>query len=154
VEQLRQYRSEFFGRLRQVLEHREGIQVVGDRFVFQSEVLFPAGSAEMTQAGIGQMVTLALTIRRLAEEMPADLPWVLRVDGHTDRTPVRGGQFISNWELSAARAINVVKFLISLGVPADRLAATAFGEYRRLSTEDTPEAFARDRRIELRLTDR
>lgn len=154
IEQLQQYRSEFFGRLRTLLESRTGIQVVGDRFVFQSEVLFPAGSAEMTPAGIGQMTTLAITIKQIAADIPPEVSWVLRVDGHTDRTPVRGGQFASNWELSAARAINVVKFLISLGVPAERLAATAFGEFQPLTPGDTPDALARDRRIELRLTDR
>lgn len=154
IEQLQQYRSEFFGRLRTLLESRTGIQVVGDRFVFQSEVLFPVGSAEMTPAGIGQMTTLAITIKQIAAEIPREVSWVLRVDGHTDRTPVRGGQFGSNWELSAARAINVVKFLISLGVPAERLAATAFGEFQPLAQGDSPDSLARDRRIELRLTDR
>ncbi len=154
IEQLQQYRSEFFGRLRALLETRSGVQVVGDRFVFQSEVLFPVGSAEMTPAGIGQMTTLAITIKQIASDLPKEVPWVLRVDGHTDRTPVRGGLFTSNWELSAARAINVVKFLIAAGLPAERLAATAFGEFQPLATGDSPEAFARDRRIELRLTDR
>lgn len=151
VEQLRRYRSEFFGRLREVLESRAGIQVVGDRFVFQSEVLFPVGSSEMTAAGVGQMTTLALSIRQIASEIPSDVPWVLRVDGHTDRTPMRG---VTNWELSAARAITVVKFLISLGVPAEHLAAAAFGEFQPLVTGDSPEVMARNRRIELRLTDR
>ena len=151
VEQLRRYRSEFFGRLRELLESRSGIQVVGDRFVFQSEVLFAVGSSEMTPAGVGQMTTLALSIKQIAAEIPPDVPWILRVDGHTDRSPVRGS---TNWELSAARAITVVKFLISLGVPAGRLAATAFGEFQPLSVGDSPEALARDRRIELRLTDR
>jgi chemotaxis protein MotB len=154
IEQLQRYRSDFFGRLRTLLESRTGIQVVGDRFVFQSEVLFPVGSAEMTPAGIGQMTTLAITIKQIAAEIPGEVSWVLRVDGHTDRTPVRGGVFASNWELSAARAINVVKFLIAAGVPAERLAATAFGEFQPLTSGDSPDTLARDRRIELRLTDR
>jgi chemotaxis protein MotB len=154
VEELQQYRSEFFGKLRTLLANRSGITVVGDRFVFQSEVLFPVGSAELTQAGTAQMTTLAVTIKDIASEIPPDLHWVLRVDGHTDPQPVKGGQFASNWELSAGRAITVVKLLIADGVPADHLAATAFGEYQPFGPGDTPDAYAKDRRIELRLTDR
>jgi chemotaxis protein MotB len=154
VEELQQYRSEFFGKLRSLLANRPGITVLGDRFVFQSEVLFPVGSAELTQAGNAQMTALAVTIKDIAAEIPPDLKWVLRVDGHTDPQPVKGGQFASNWELSAARAITVVKLLIADGVPADHLAATAFGEYQPFGTGDTPDAYAKDRRIELRLTDR
>ncbi len=154
VNELQRYRSEFFGRLRTLLENRTGIQVVGDRFVFQSEVLFPAGSAELSGAGIGQMTTLAITIKQIAQEIPPDVNWLLRVDGHTDPVPVRGGQFVSNWELSAARAITVVKLLIAAGVPPERLAATGFGEYQPLVPGDSVEAYAKDRRIELRLTDR
>lgn len=154
VEELQQYRSEFFGKLRSLLANRSGITVVGDRFVFQSEVLFPVGSADLTQAGVAQMTTLAVTIKDIASEIPPDLHWVLRVDGHTDPQPVKGGQFASNWELSAQRAITVVKLLIADGVPADHLAATAFGEYQPFGPGDTPDAFAKDRRIELRLTDR
>ncbi len=155
VEELQQYRSEFFGRLRTLLQNRSGIQVVGDRFVFQSEVLFPVGSAELTQAGVAQMTPLAITIKEIAAEIPADVRWLLRVDGHTDPVPVnRGGYFASNWELSAARAITVVKLLISFGVPADRLAATGFGEFQPFGPGDTLDAYARSRRIELRLTDR
>jgi chemotaxis protein MotB len=154
VEELTQYRSEFFGKLRTLLANRSGITIVGDRFVFQSEVLFPVGSADLTQAGTAQMTTLAVTIKDIAAEIPPDLHWVLRVDGHTDPQPVKGGQFASNWELSAARAINVVKLLIADGVPAEHLAATAFGEYQPFGPGDTSDAFAKDRRIELRLTDR
>jgi chemotaxis protein MotB len=154
VEELQQYRSEFFGKLRTLLANRSGITVVGDRFVFQSEVLFPVGSADLTQAGMAQMTTLAVTIKDIATEIPSDLHWVLRVDGHTDPQPVKGGQFASNWELSAQRAITVVKLLIADGVPADHLAATAFGEYQPFGPGDTPDAYAKDRRIELRLTDR
>jgi chemotaxis protein MotB len=154
VEELQGYRSEFFGKLRTLLANRPGITVVGDRFVFQSEVLFPVGSAELTQSGIAQMTTLAVTIKDIATEIPPDLHWVLRVDGHTDPQPVKGGQFASNWELSAERAITVVKLLIADGVPADHLAATAFGEYQPFGSGDTPDAYAKDRRIELRLTDR
>ena len=154
VEELQQYRSEFFGKLRNVLANRSGITIVGDRFVFQSEVLFPVGSADLTQAGTAQMTALAVTIKDIASEIPPDLRWVLRVDGHTDPQPVKSGQFASNWELSAQRAITVVKLLIADGVPADHLAATAFGEYQPFGPGDTPDAYAKDRRIELRLTDR
>ncbi len=154
VQLLERYRSEFFGRLRSVLENRPGIQIVGDRFVFQSEVLFPRGSAELSPSGMAQMNALAETIRQIANEIPSDVNWLLRVDGHTDPQPVRGGQFASNWELSAARAITVVKLLIAAGVPPERLAATGFGEYQPFEPGDTPEAYAKDRRIELRLTDR
>jgi chemotaxis protein MotB len=154
VEELERYRSEFFGRLRALLANRPGVQVVGDRFVFQSEVLFPQGSADLTPAGQDQIRALAATIKSVAAEIPANLAWVLRVDGHADRQPVHGGAFASNWELSAARAITVVKLLIDQGVPASRLAATGFGDNQPLDPADTPDAYARNRRIELRLTDR
>ena len=154
VEELQQYRSEFFGKLRQVLANRPGISVVGDRFVFQSEVLFPVGSADLTPAGVAQINTLADTIRQIMPEIPKNIPWILRVDGHTDSQPIKGGPFASNWELSAARAITVVKLLISDGVPPEHLAATGFSDYQPLDTANTPEAYAKNRRIELRLTDR
>jgi chemotaxis protein MotB len=154
VEELQRYRSEFFGRLREVLQNRPDIQIVGDRFVFQSEVLFPVGSADMTPAGQEQIRALAATLKQIAAEIPKDLNWILRVDGHADRQPVSGGQFASNWELSAQRAINVVKLLVQEGVPANRLAATGFGEFQPLDTSETPASYARNRRIELRLTDR
>ncbi|PPQ35347.1 peptidoglycan -binding protein [Rhodopila globiformis] len=154
VEELQQYRSEFFGRLRSVLANHPGIQIVGDRFVFQSEVLFPVGSADLTPAGQAQMTALAVTIKDIAKEIPSDVNWVLRVDGHTDPQPVKNGAFASNWELSAARAITVVKLLIADGVPPEHLAATGFGQYQPFGPGDTPDAYAKDRRIELRLTDR
>ncbi len=154
VEELQRYRSEFFGRLREVLANRPGVQVVGDRFVFQSEVLFPAGSADLTSAGQDGIRALAVTVKQVAAEIPADLPWILRVDGHADRLPVSRGPFASNWELSSQRAINVVKLLIAEGVPAGHLAATGFADFQPLDTADGPDANARNRRIELRLTDR
>jgi len=154
VEELQRYRSEFFGRLRDVLQNRPGIQVVGDRFVFQSEVLFPAGSADMTQGGQDQIRALAATLKDITAHIPSDLNWILRVDGHADRQPVSRGNFASNWELSAQRAINVVKLLIEEGVPANRLAATGFGEFQPLDKTEGAAAYARNRRIELRLTDR
>jgi chemotaxis protein MotB len=154
VEELQRYRSEFFGRLRTVLADRPGIQVVGDRFVFQSEVLFPAGSADLTPAGQEQIAALATTLHEIAGEIPADLPWILRVDGHADKQKVATGAFASNWEISAQRAINVVKLLIADGVPATHIAAAAFGDNQPLATGTNPEDYARNRRIELRLTDR
>jgi chemotaxis protein MotB len=153
IAELQKYRSEFFGRLRQVLAGRAGIAVVGDRFVFQSEVLFPAGSAELTPAGREQIAALASTLKSIAHDIPADLPWVLRVDGHADRQAVHG-KFASNWELSAERAINVVRLLAADGVPSNRLAAAGFGEFQPVDTGTSPAAYARNRRIELRLTDR
>jgi chemotaxis protein MotB len=155
VEELQRYRSEFFGKLREVLANRSGIQVVGDRFVFQSEVLFPLGSADLTQAGQNEITALAVTIKDISNEIPPDVKWILRVDGHTDRQPIKdGGRFASNWELSTARAITVVKLLIADGVPAEHLAATGFADYQPLESADNPEAYAKNRRIELRLTDR
>ena len=153
VQELQQYRSEFFGKLRQLLAGRPGIQIVGDRFVFQSEVLFPVGSADLSEQGVAQMTALAVTIKNLTPEIPPDLHWVLRVDGHTDPQPVRGGHFASNWELSAARAITVVKLLIADGVSPDHLAVAGFGEYQPIVPGDSPDAYSKDRRIELRLTD-
>ncbi len=153
VEELQRYRSDFFGRLREVLANRPGITVVGDRFVFQSEVLFPVGSADLTLAGLDQMRELAGTLKTIAAQIPPDVNWLLRVDGHADRQPTTG-RFVSNWELSSNRAITVVKLLAAEGIPANRLAATGFGENQPLDSADTPEAYAKNRRIELRLTDR
>jgi chemotaxis protein MotB len=154
VEELQQFRSDFFGQLRRVLANRPGIQIVGDRFVFQSEVLFPVGSADLSVAGWEQIKALASTLLDISKEIPPNVNWILRVDGHADRQPVQSDRFPSNWELSAARAITVVKLLIAAGVPADRLAATAFGDTKPLDAADTPEGYAKNRRIELRLTDR
>lgn len=154
VDDLMTYRSEFFGRLRQALGDRRDIQVVGDRFVFQSEVLFPSGSAELNPQGREQMAKLARTLIEIAQKIPGDLAWVLRVDGHTDRIPINTPQFPSNWELSAARAISVTKFLIAQGVPANRVAAAGFGEFQPLDQGNDEVALRRNRRIELKLTDR
>ncbi len=154
VNELKRYRSEFFGRLSALLAGRPGIRVVGDRFVFQSEVLFPPGSAELSAAGREQMRMLARTLKQIAAEIPSDLPWILRVDGHADRQPIVSAAFPTNWELSSARAITVVKLLIAEGVRPQNLAATAFSQFQPLDDGDGPEAFARNRRIELRLTDR
>ena len=153
VAELQRYRSEFFGRLRQVLAGRPGIAVVGDRFVFQSEVLFPAGSSDLTPAGREQITQLATTLKSIAHDIPADIPWVLRVDGHADRQAKRG-RFADNWSLSAERAITVVRLLAANGVPSNRLAAAGFGEFQPLDAGVNAAAYARNRRIELRLTDR
>lgn len=154
VEELKRYRSEFYGRLSALLKDRPGIRVVGDRFVFQSEVLFPAGSPDISPAGRDQLRTLARTLKQIAGEIPPDLPWILRVDGHADRQPITNKAFPTNWELSAARAIAVVKLLIAEGVKPEHLAATAFSQFQPLDAASSPDAFARNRRIELRLTDR
>ncbi len=154
VEELQRYRSDFFGRLREVLANRPGIQIVGDRFVFQSEVLFPVGSADLTPAGQEEINKLAATLKDIAREIPPDVNWLLRVDGHADKQPISGGAFASNWELSAQRAITVVKLLTANGIPPNRLAATGFADFQPLDPADTPEAYAKNRRIEIRLTDR
>ena len=154
VAELSRYRSEFFGRLRQVLGNQPGIRIVGDRFVFQSEVLFPSGSAELQPEGQDQILQLARTVRELGARIPTDIDWVLRVDGHTDRQPISTAAFPSNWELSMARALSVVRFLIGQGIPADRLAATGFGEFQPIDPGDDEAAYRRNRRIELKLTQR
>ena len=132
VQELARYRSEFFGRLREAVGNRSGIRIVGDRFVFQSEVLFSSGSASLNPGGQAQIGKLAATLKEIAARIPSDLNWVLRVDGHTDRRPIRTAQFPSNWELSSARATAVVKDLIARGVPAQRLVAAGFGEFQPL----------------------
>lgn len=154
VDELVNYRSEFFGRLRQALGNRRDIQIVGDRFVFQSEVLFDSASAELKPEGREQIAKLAKTLIEISSKIPPDLPWVLRVDGHTDKLPINTPQFPSNWELSSARAISVVKFLASQGVPVERLAATGFGEFQPLDAREDQIAYRRNRRIELKLTER
>lgn len=155
VQELNRYRSDFFGRLREILSDRENIRIVGDRFVFQSEVLFPSGADVINPAGEEEMQKLAGAILDLQREIPPEINWVLRVDGHTDNIPLSGtGRFRDNWELSSARAISVVKFLIANGVPAERLVAAGFGEFQPLDESDTPEARDRNRRIELKLTER
>lgn len=155
VQELNRYRSDFFGRLREILSDRENIRVVGDRFVFQSEVLFPSGGADLNPDGQAEMAKLAAALLDLAKEIPPEINWVLRVDGHTDNVALSGsGRYRDNWELSSARAISVVKFLIAQGVPADRLVAAGFGEFQPIAPGDTPEARATNRRIELKLTEK
>ena len=155
VQELNRYRSDFFGRLREILSDRDNIRIVGDRFVFQSEVLFASGGDQINEAGQAEMKKLADAILELAREIPPEINWVLRVDGHTDNVPLSGtGRIRDNWELSSQRAISVVKFLVAQGVPAERLVAAGFGEFQPLEAGDTQEARARNRRIELKLTER
>ncbi|MCA8884772.1 MAG: peptidoglycan -binding protein [Rhodobacteraceae bacterium] len=154
--ELKNYRSEFFGRLREVLGGQEGVQVVGDRFVFSSEVLFASGAAELSPAGRQEIAKLARLLQEVAAIIPPGIDWVIRVDGHTDTVPVTpGGAYRDNWELSQARALSVVRYMVdNFGFPPNRLAATGFGEFQPVDPRDTPDARARNRRIELKLTER
>jgi chemotaxis protein MotB len=155
VQELNRYRSDFFGRLRDILSDRENIRIVGDRFVFQAEVLFPSGQEVINDAGKEEMKKLAGAIIELAREIPGEIDWVLRVDGHTDTVPLSGtGRYKDNWELSSARSTSVVKYLIENGVPANRLVAAGFGEFQPLEPGDTDEVRSRNRRIELKLTEK
>jgi chemotaxis protein MotB len=154
VAELAGYRSEFFGKLKQVLGERPDIQIVGDRFVFQSEVLFDVGSADIEDAGKQQLGQFAKTLLEIAAKIPPDIDWILRVDGHTDKRPINTNQFHSNWELSSARAIAVVNYLASQGVPYNRLVAAGFAEFRPLDAADDEIAYRRNRRIELKLDQR
>jgi chemotaxis protein MotB len=154
VEELQRYRSDFFGRLRDALGERPEVRIVGDRFVFQGEVLFAPASAELSEAGLRQVRALASVLAEVTPLIPPDVAWVLRVDGHADRNPIRSARFASNWELAAARAIAVAQMLIAEGLPANRVAATSFGDAQPIDPGDSPQALARNRRIELRLTDR
>jgi chemotaxis protein MotB len=151
VEELARYRSEFFGRLRKVLGDQPGVRIEGDRFVFQSELLFASGSAELGDNGRTELAQLAKSLTDLTRQIPPDINWVLRIDGHTDRQPIKSSRFASNWELSTARAVSVVKFLAAQGLPQDRLAAAGFGEYQPVDKADTPDAYAKNRRIEIRM---
>jgi len=152
VQELSRYRSEFFGRLRQVLGERDDIRVVGDRFVFQSEVLFSAGSSELNPQASTQLNKFAQALVSLEGEIPPEINWILRVDGHTDAIPIQTAQFPSNWELSTARALSVVHYFVSQGVKPKRLMAAGFGAFNPISNGSTPDDYRRNRRIELKLT--
>jgi chemotaxis protein MotB len=154
VQELSRYRSEFFGRLRAILGNRPDIRIVGDRFVFQSEVFFDTGQATLLPEGRAELETVANALTDLDKQIPSEIAWVLRVDGHTDVRPINSPLFKSNWDLSSARAISVVQYLVSLGVPAQRLVAAGFAEFQPLDTAQTEEAYKRNRRIELKLTER
>ncbi len=153
---LEKYRSEFFGRLREVLAAQEGVRVVGDRFVFSSEVLFDQGSADLSTEGQGEIAKVADILRGVMDDIPQGIDWVIRVDGHTDNVPLSGfGEFADNWELSQARALSVVRYMVNaLGLPPERLSANGFGQYQPVNPANTPEARAQNRRIELKLTER
>ena len=154
VEELAEYRSEFFGRLRQVLAGRQGFTIIGDRFVFQSEVLFASGSADLGSQGKTGLDTFAAELKEVMNRIPEDLPWILQVDGHTDRVPIKTARFPSNWELSSGRASKVVNYLVSRGIPPHRLSATGFGEFQPIDPRDDEIGHRRNRRIELKLTQR
>jgi len=154
VAELSRYRSDFFGELRKVLGNRDDIQIVGDRFVFQAEVFFDSGSAEISPAGQAQLDKLAAALVQLETQIPNEIHWVLRIDGHTDNRPIATPTFASNWELSSGRAISVVKYLISRGIEAKRLVAAGFGEHQPMITGASEDALRRNRRIELKLTER
>ncbi|MFK7901575.1 MAG: peptidoglycan -binding protein [Nitratireductor sp.] len=155
VQELNRYRSDFFGRLREILSDRPDIRIVGDRFVFQSEVLFSSGAAQLNPAVQSEMLKVAQALVQIGNEIPDDIAWVLRVDGHTDNVPLSGtGNIKDNWELSQARALSVVKYFISQGIPAERLVAAGFGEFQPLEIGDGAEARSKNRRIELKLTER
>ena len=153
---LERYRSEFFGRLREVIGNQEGIRIEGDRFVFSSEVLFAQGEAELSRSGQMEIAKIASILRNVMADIPEGLDWIIRVDGHTDDIPLRpGARFSDNWELSQARALSVVRYLVDfLGIPPDRLSANGFGQYQPIDPSDTAEARAQNRRIELKLTER
>jgi chemotaxis protein MotB len=155
VQELSRYRSDFFGKLREILGNRPDIRVVGDRFVFQSEVFFDSGAAVLRPEGRAELDKLATALAELEKQIPSDINWVLRVDGHTDTRQLSAtSPFKSNWELSAARAISVVQYLISKGISPQRLVAAGFGEFQPIDSGTTDEAFSRNRRIELKLTEK
>jgi chemotaxis protein MotB len=154
VQELSRFRSDFFGRLRQILGNRQDVRIVGDRFVFQSEVFFDASQAVLKPEGMAELDTVANALVDLEKQIPSDIAWVMRVDGHTDVRPISTAQFRSNWELSSARAISVVQYLISKGISPQRLVAAGFGEFQPLDTAPTEAAYSRNRRIELKLTER
>ena len=154
VQELQRYRSDFFGRLRELLKDRKDIRVVGDRFVFESEVLFPSGQATLAPEGLAALDQLASAIVDLEKTIPSEVNWALQVDGHTDIRPIASAQFPSNWELSTARAASVVKYLIARGVSAGRLVAAGYGEFQPIEPGVDEESLRRNRRIELKLTNR
>lgn len=154
VNQLQQYRSDFFGKLKEALGNRPDIRIVGDRFVVSSELLFASGTDELTEAARSQLDKLAFTLNEVTNSIPSGIDWVLRIDGHTDKRPIRTPRFPSNWELSSARAIAIVKYLVISGIPPKRLAANGFGEFQPLAPGEDEGSYALNRRIEIQLTNR
>jgi chemotaxis protein MotB len=154
VNQLEKYRSEFFGKLRELLGTRGDVRVIGDRFVVPTDILFDTGSADLNPAAQSSLDKLAQTLNEVSAEIPSNLDWVVRIDGHTDKRPIHTDQFPSNWELSTARAVAIVKYLVVQGIPAHRLSANGFGQFQPLDPTDTEAAYAKNRRIEIQLTNR
>jgi chemotaxis protein MotB len=154
VGELEKYRSEFFGKLRAALGDRADVRIVGDRFVVPTDVLFDSGSADLNPGAQASLGKVAQTLNEVAAEIPSSLDWVLRIDGHTDRRPIHTAEFPSNWELSTARAVAIVKYLVVQGIPAAHLSANGFGQFQPLDPADTPDAYAKNRRIEIKLTNR
>ncbi len=154
VEELSEYRSEFFGKLKKALGNRPDIKIVGDRFVFQSEVFFLSASADLEESGKVELVKLAETLKEITSTIPKDINWMVSIIGHTDKRPINSPQFRSNWELSAARAISVVKFLVESGIPPERLSATGYGEYQQIDPGNDEAALSRNRRIEIKFNQR
>ena len=154
VNELERYRSDFFGRLRKIIGDNPVIRIEGDRFLLQAELLFPSGTAELSEQGRGQLKQVAAVLLQLIPSIPGDLPWILRVDGHTDRVPIHSEKFASNWELSMARAVSVVRYLVELRVPEERMVAAGFSKFHPIDPADTEEAYRKNRRIEIKLTSR
>ena len=154
VFELQKYRSEFFGKLQLILGKREGIRIVGDRFIFESELLFDSGSSTLQSNGEIQLAQIAKTLKQTTDQIPDDINWIIQVEGHTDKRPIKTALFPSNWELSTARANSVLKFLIKQGFVANRLSAAGYGEFYPISTGETEQDYRQNRRIELRLTSR
>ena len=154
VNDLERYRSEFFGRLRAIVANNPMIKVEGDRFLLQAELLFPSGNADLTDQGKSELQELANVLNEIIPTIPGDLQWILRVDGHTDKVPISSQRFPSNWELSTARAVSVVRYLASQGIAEERMAATGFSKFHPIDTADTDQAYRKNRRIEIKLTSR
>lgn len=154
VNELERYRSDFFGRLRKIIGDNPVIRIEGDRFLLQAELLFPSGTAKLGKQGRVQLKQVAAVLLQMIPSIPGDLPWILRVDGHTDRVPINSEKFASNWELSMARAVSVVRYLAEQGIPEERMAAAGFSKFHPIDPADTKEAYSKNRRIEIKLTSR
>lgn len=154
INKLELYRSQFFGRMREILGDNPDVRIEGDRFVLQAELLFDSGSAELGENGRKHLLALAPTLLQLSKKIPRDIDWILRIDGHTDRVPIHSTRFPSNWELSTARAVSVLRFLADQGIPESRMAATGFSKFHPVDPGDSPEAYRKNRRLEIKLTAR
>ena len=154
VFELQKYRSEFFGKLKDILGNREDIKIVGDRFIFESELLFDSASANLQEAGMSKLKQIGLTLKETTKDIPTNIDWIIQVEGHTDKRPIKTPQYPSNWELSTARANSVLKLLLDLGFSPNRLSAAGYGEFYPIADGDEPEQLEQNRRIELKLTSR